>query len=83
MPGVASTVAACGASPGGVPPAAPGAPGGWGAPGAAPGPSGPSAETSWVGTYPPAAGTADLAFQQAKKVPALVEQLRAEAPARI
>ena len=30
-----------------------------------------------------AAGTADLAFQQAKKVPALVEQLRAEAPARI
>ncbi|MFF8032674.1 MULTISPECIES: hypothetical protein [unclassified Streptomyces] len=30
-----------------------------------------------------AAGTADLAVQQAKKVPALVEQLRAEAPARI
>ncbi|OIJ86570.1 hypothetical protein BIV25_41130 [Streptomyces sp. MUSC 14] len=30
-----------------------------------------------------AAGTADLAYQQAKKVPALVEQLRAEAPARI
>lgn len=30
-----------------------------------------------------AAGTADLAFQQAKKVPALVDQLRAEAPARI
>ncbi|GEC07862.1 hypothetical protein SSP24_55170 [Streptomyces spinoverrucosus] len=30
-----------------------------------------------------AAGTADLAFQQAKKVPGLVEQLRAEAPARI
>ncbi|MFF9174183.1 hypothetical protein [Streptomyces sp. NPDC014793] len=30
-----------------------------------------------------AAGTADLAIQQAKKVPALVEQLRAEAPARI
>jgi hypothetical protein len=30
-----------------------------------------------------AAGTADLAFQQAKKVPVLVEQLRAEAPARI
>ncbi|POX52718.1 hypothetical protein C3489_17220 [Streptomyces sp. Ru71] len=29
-----------------------------------------------------AAGTADLAFQQAKKVPALVEQLRTEAPAR-
>ena len=29
-----------------------------------------------------AAGTADLALQQAKKVPALVEQLRAEAPAR-
>ncbi|MFB8247482.1 hypothetical protein ACFY3O_31070 [Streptomyces sp. NPDC001046] len=29
-----------------------------------------------------AAGTADLAFQQAKKVPALVEQLRSEAPAR-
>ncbi|MEU9333824.1 hypothetical protein AB0D49_11785 [Streptomyces sp. NPDC048290] len=29
-----------------------------------------------------AAGTADLAYQQAKKVPALVEQLRAEAPAR-
>ncbi|MEU9714173.1 hypothetical protein [Streptomyces sp. NPDC047976] len=30
-----------------------------------------------------AAGTADLAVQQAKKVPALIEQLRAEAPARI
>ncbi|MYR45586.1 hypothetical protein [Streptomyces sp. SID5910] len=30
-----------------------------------------------------AAGTADLAFQQAKKVPVLVEQLRSEAPARI
>ncbi|MGC5564042.1 hypothetical protein ACPYPG_14515 [Streptomyces sp. FR-108] len=30
-----------------------------------------------------AAGTADLAIQQAKKVPGLVEQLRAEAPARI
>ncbi|MBW8740562.1 MAG: hypothetical protein JF621_26815 [Streptomyces turgidiscabies] len=30
-----------------------------------------------------AAGTADLALQQAKKVPGLVEQLRAEAPARI
>ncbi|OLZ71421.1 hypothetical protein AV521_10730 [Streptomyces sp. IMTB 2501] len=30
-----------------------------------------------------AAGTADLALQQAKRVPALVEQLRAEAPARI
>ncbi|MDG9725959.1 MULTISPECIES: hypothetical protein [unclassified Streptomyces] len=30
-----------------------------------------------------AAGTADLAFQQAKKVPVLVEQLRAEAPSRI
>lgn len=30
-----------------------------------------------------AAGTADLAFQQAKRVPELVEQLRAEAPARI
>ncbi|OAH13281.1 hypothetical protein [Streptomyces jeddahensis] len=30
-----------------------------------------------------AAGTADLAYQQAKKVPSLVEQLRAEAPARI
>ncbi|MFJ8543012.1 hypothetical protein ACIRFH_13540 [Streptomyces sp. NPDC093586] len=30
-----------------------------------------------------AAGTADLAFQQAKKVPVLVEQLRTEAPARI
>ncbi|MER7000176.1 hypothetical protein [Streptomyces sp. NPDC000410] len=29
-----------------------------------------------------AAGTADLAVQQAKKVPALIEQLRAEAPAR-
>jgi len=30
-----------------------------------------------------AAGTADLALQQAKKVPGLGEQLRAEAPARI
>ncbi|WNO73796.1 hypothetical protein [Streptomyces sp. AM8-1-1] len=30
-----------------------------------------------------AAGTADLAVQQAKKVPALLEQLRAEAPSRI
>ncbi|MFI9341260.1 hypothetical protein ACIG0D_08340 [Streptomyces sp. NPDC052773] len=30
-----------------------------------------------------AAGTADLALQQAKKVPELVEQLRREAPARI
>jgi hypothetical protein len=30
-----------------------------------------------------AAGTADLALQQARKVPALVEQIRAEAPARI
>ncbi|MEU5314541.1 hypothetical protein [Streptomyces sp. NPDC021562] len=30
-----------------------------------------------------AAGTADLALQQAKKVPGLVEQLRSEAPARI
>ncbi|MFH8937090.1 hypothetical protein [Streptomyces griseosporeus] len=30
-----------------------------------------------------AAGTADLAFQQAKKVPALVEQLREQAPARL
>lgn len=30
-----------------------------------------------------AAGTADLAFQQAKKVPTLMEQLRIEAPARI
>ncbi|MFF5013881.1 hypothetical protein [Streptomyces sp. NPDC001165] len=30
-----------------------------------------------------AAGTADLALQQAKKVPGLVEQLRAEAPSRI
>jgi hypothetical protein len=30
-----------------------------------------------------AAGTADLAVQQAKKVPALIEQLAAEAPARI
>ncbi|MGW2746659.1 hypothetical protein [Streptomyces sp. NPDC001450] len=30
-----------------------------------------------------AAGTADLALQQAKKVPGLVEQLRAEAPTRI
>ncbi|EGX55536.1 hypothetical protein SZN_32451 [Streptomyces zinciresistens K42] len=29
-----------------------------------------------------AAGTADLALQQAKKVPGLVEQLRSEAPAR-
>ncbi|MGY0492707.1 hypothetical protein [Streptomyces sp. WG-D5] len=29
-----------------------------------------------------AAGTADLAFQQAKKVPGIVEQLRSEAPAR-
>ncbi|MFD8414110.1 hypothetical protein [Streptomyces sp. NPDC059650] len=29
-----------------------------------------------------AAGTADLAMQQAKKVPALIEQLRTEAPAR-
>jgi heparin binding hemagglutinin HbhA len=29
------------------------------------------------------AGTADLAVQQAKKVPGLVEQIRAEAPARI
>lgn len=29
-----------------------------------------------------AAGTADLAYQQAKKVPGLVEQLRAEAPGR-
>ncbi|MFH0519182.1 hypothetical protein ACHBTE_18675 [Streptomyces sp. M41] len=29
-----------------------------------------------------AAGTADLAYQQAKKVPGLVEQLRTEAPAR-
>lgn len=29
-----------------------------------------------------AAGTADLAVQQAKKVPALIEQLRAETPAR-
>ncbi|MEU3915423.1 MULTISPECIES: hypothetical protein [unclassified Streptomyces] len=29
-----------------------------------------------------AAGTADLALQQAKKVPGLIEQLRAEAPAR-
>ncbi|MEU2285931.1 hypothetical protein ABZ614_29040 [Streptomyces sp. NPDC013178] len=29
-----------------------------------------------------AAGTADLALQQAKKVPSLVEQLRTEAPAR-
>ncbi|MFK0257368.1 hypothetical protein [Streptomyces sp. NPDC090445] len=29
-----------------------------------------------------AAGTADLAMQQAKKVPGLIEQLRAEAPAR-
>ncbi|MFJ7043990.1 hypothetical protein ACIQVC_11395 [Streptomyces sp. NPDC101112] len=30
-----------------------------------------------------AAGTADLALQQAKKVPGLVEQLRSEAPAKI
>ncbi len=30
-----------------------------------------------------AAGTADLALRQARKVPSLVEQLRAEAPARI
>lgn len=30
-----------------------------------------------------AAGTADLALQQARKVPGLIEQLRAEAPARI
>ncbi|MDO0927092.1 hypothetical protein QQY24_17350 [Streptomyces sp. TG1A-8] len=30
-----------------------------------------------------AAGTADLALRKARKVPALVEQLRAEAPARI
>ncbi|MCX5198759.1 hypothetical protein OOK31_33570 [Streptomyces sp. NBC_00249] len=30
-----------------------------------------------------AAGTADLAVEQAKKVPGLIEQLRAEAPARI
>ncbi|MER7465765.1 hypothetical protein [Streptomyces sp. NPDC097981] len=30
-----------------------------------------------------AAGTADLAVQQAKKVPGLIEQLRAEAPVRI
>ncbi|MGW1769763.1 hypothetical protein ACWCQL_37675 [Streptomyces sp. NPDC002073] len=30
-----------------------------------------------------AAGTADLAVQRAKKVPALIDQLRAEAPARI
>ncbi|MGW1160990.1 hypothetical protein ACWD5Q_23680 [Streptomyces sp. NPDC002513] len=30
-----------------------------------------------------AAGTADLAIQQARKVPGLVEQLRTEAPARI
>lgn len=30
-----------------------------------------------------AAGTADLAWQQAKKVPVLVEQLRTEAPSRI
>jgi hypothetical protein len=30
-----------------------------------------------------AAGTADLAMQQARKVPALIEQLRAEAPERI
>ncbi|MCZ9343020.1 hypothetical protein NGM37_35205, partial [Streptomyces sp. TRM76130] len=30
-----------------------------------------------------AAGTADLAWQRAKKVPVLVDQLRTEAPARI
>ncbi|MFG2023494.1 hypothetical protein [Streptomyces sp. NPDC048825] len=30
-----------------------------------------------------AAGTADLAFQQAKKVPSIVEQIRTEAPSRI
>ncbi|GGZ51093.1 hypothetical protein [Streptomyces subrutilus] len=30
-----------------------------------------------------AAGTADLAVQQARKVPGLIEQIRAEAPARI
>ncbi|MEU6868367.1 hypothetical protein ABZ924_34910 [Streptomyces sp. NPDC046876] len=30
-----------------------------------------------------AAGTADIAVEQAKKVPGLIEQLRAEAPARI
>ncbi|WP_256105691.1 hypothetical protein [Streptomyces sp. ODS05-4] len=30
-----------------------------------------------------AAGTADLAFQQARKVPGLIEQIAAEAPARI
>jgi heparin binding hemagglutinin HbhA len=30
-----------------------------------------------------AAGTADIAMEQAKKVPGLIEQLRAEAPARI
>ncbi|GAB2993736.1 hypothetical protein GCM10023080_070090 [Streptomyces pseudoechinosporeus] len=30
-----------------------------------------------------AAGTADLAFQQAKKVPTIVEQIRTEAPSRI
>ncbi|MCB5166190.1 hypothetical protein LG634_15280 [Streptomyces bambusae] len=30
-----------------------------------------------------AAGSADLALQQARKVPALIDQLRAEAPARI
>ncbi|MFC4466253.1 hypothetical protein ACFPH6_17255 [Streptomyces xiangluensis] len=30
-----------------------------------------------------AAGTADLAFQQAKKVPGIVEQIRTEAPSRI
>jgi hypothetical protein len=30
-----------------------------------------------------AAGTADLAFEQAKKVPSIVEQLRTEAPSRI
>ncbi|MGC5394836.1 hypothetical protein ACPXCP_03680 [Streptomyces sp. DT20] len=30
-----------------------------------------------------AAGTADLAVQQARKVPALIEQLRAEAPERV
>ncbi|NGO43318.1 hypothetical protein [Streptomyces ureilyticus] len=30
-----------------------------------------------------AAGTADLAFQQAKKVPSIVEQIRTEAPSKI
>ncbi|MEV6395636.1 hypothetical protein AB0M39_12795 [Streptomyces sp. NPDC051907] len=30
-----------------------------------------------------AAGTADLAFQQAKKVPSIIEQIKAEAPSRI